>query len=191
MILYLHGFRSGPQSHKAQSLAARMTALGLGARFWCEQLPTSPSDTAARVADVIADARSQGMTPTLVGSSLGGFYATAFAEQHQLRAVLVNPAVVASLTLEPWLGWQTQLYTGAGFELLPRHLAELRALDPFPLAAPERLWLLAERDDEVLDTAVAVAAYRGARQSVFDGGDHSFTRWDAHIDDILRFAGLI
>lgn len=187
MILYLHGFRSGPASHKAQALRQHMRARGLGEAFWCEQLPVSAAESLALVEAQIARCHT---APTLVGSSLGGYYATALAERHGLRAVLVNPAVLAPLSLSAFLGPQTNLYTGETFVFTPEHIDQLRAIEVPAITRPERYWLLVERGDEVLDYRHAVARYAGARQTVLEGGDHSFTRWHDYLDAMLRFAGL-
>lgn len=192
MILYLHGFRSAPASAKARALSSRMTALGLGDQFWCPQLPVSAQDAMALVERQIDQGRRAGTAaPTLVGSSLGGYYATWLAERHDLKAVLVNPAVLAPLSLEPYLGTQTNLYTGEAFDFTQAHIRELRALEVPALRQPSRFWLMVETGDEVLDYREAVTRYAGARQTVLDGGDHSFTRWTDYLDDILRFAGLL
>jgi uncharacterized protein len=192
VILYLHGFRSAPASFKAQTLAARMAELGLSAAFWCPQLPVSARAAIELVEEQIARCLAVGgQRPALVGSSLGGYYATWLAERHDLPAVLVNPAVVAPLSLEPYLGRQTNLYTGEAFDFTPAHVAELRALEVPLLSRPERYWLLVEEGDEVLDYRDAVAKYAGARQTVLPGGDHSFTRWGDYLDPILEFAGLL
>ncbi len=185
MILYLHGFRSASTSFKAQTLQSRMVARKLGDAFWCEQLPVSPAAAVALIESAIARCATP---PTLVGSSLGGFYATALAERHNLRAVLVNPAVLAPLSLAPYVGSQTNLYTGEVFEFTHRHIDELRALDMPRITRPERYWLLVETGDEVLDYRHAVAHYAGARQTVLPGGDHSFSRWNDYLDDVLAFA---
>ncbi|MBK7137352.1 MAG: alpha/beta fold hydrolase [Rhodocyclales bacterium] len=191
MIVYLHGFRSSPQSSKAQRLKARMAALGLGDLFWCGQLPPSPRAAIALAERQIAAARAPGAPVTVVGSSLGGYYATHLAEKHGLRAVLVNPAVVAHLSLAEFVGTQTNLYTGEAFEFRPEYLDELRALEVPRISRPQDFLLLAETGDEVLDYRQAVAKYAGARQVVLEGGDHSFTRWDGYLDAILEFAGLL
>ena len=191
MIVYLHGFRSSPQSSKAQRLKARMAALGLGDLFWCGQLPPSPRAAIALAERQIAAARAAGAPVTVVGSSLGGYYATHLAEKHGLRAVLVNPAVVAHLSLAEFVGTQTNLYTGEAFEFRPEYLDELRALEVPRISRPQDFLLLAETGDEVLDYRQAVAKYAGARQVVLEGGDHSFTRWDGYLDVILEFAGLL
>ena len=191
MIVYLHGFRSSPQSSKAQRLKARMAALGLGDLFWCGQLPPSPRAAIALAERQIAAARAPGAPVTVVGSSLGGYYATHLAEKHGLRAVLVNPAVVAHLSLAEFVGTQTNLYTGEAFEFRPEYLDELRALEVPRISRPQDFLLLAETGDEVLDYRQAVAKYAGCRQAVLEGGDHSFTRWDEYLDTVLEFAGLI
>lgn len=190
MILYLHGFTSGPQSRKVQALAARMAECGCADQLSCPQLPASPAAAIALADAVIHEKVGVGGTATLVGSSLGGYYATYLAEKHGLRAVLVNPAVVAAIELERYLGPQTWLYTGEPFEFTHQHIDELRALEIGKLADPGHYWLLAEEGDETLDYRQAVIRYAGARQTVLPGGDHSFTRWDDYLDEILAFAGL-
>ncbi|MBW7860679.1 MAG: esterase [Rhodocyclaceae bacterium] len=192
MILYLHGFRSSPDSIKARALGARLRTLGLGDAFWCPQLPVSPRAAIALIEAQIAHCRADSATPapTLVGSSLGGYYATWLAERHNLKAVLVNPAVVAPLALEEWVGPQTNLYTGERFDFTWAHIEELRAIDTVTLARPQSFWLLVETGDEVLDYRDALIKYAGARQTVLDGGDHGFSRWNDYLDDVIAFAGL-
>lgn len=188
MIIYLHGFRSGPESWKARSLRERMAAHGLGDALWCGQLPVSAREAIALAEAQIARCDTP---PTVVGSSLGGYYATHLAEKHGLRAVLVNPAVIAPLSLSAYLGTQTHMYTGEAFEFTPAHIAELQAIEAAAITQPERYWLLVETGDEVLDYRHAVTRYAGCRQSALAGGDHSFTRWNDYLDPILQFAGLL
>ena len=190
MIIYLHGFRSAPASIKAQALKARMTERGLADRFWCEQLPVSPRAAIALAEAAIARARAAGLTPTVVGSSLGGYYATWLAERHDLQAVLVNPAVVAPLELGAYVGMQDNMYTGERFEFTRGHIDELRALEVPAVSRPQRYWLLVETGDEVLDYRHAVDKYAGARQTVLEGGDHGFSRWGDYLDAVIAFAGL-
>ena len=190
MIIYLHGFRSAPASIKAQALKARMVERGLADRFWCEQLPVSPRAAIALAEAAIARARAAGLTPTVVGSSLGGYYATWLAERHDLQAALVNPAVVAPLELGAYVGMQDNMYTGERFEFTRGHIDELRALEVPAVSRPQRYWLLVETGDEVLDYRHAVDKYAGARQTVLEGGDHGFSRWGDYLDAVIAFAGL-
>ena len=189
LILYLHGFTSGPQSRKVQALGRRMAERGCADRLVCPQLPASPAAALAYVEELLQKLGA-GEAATLVGSSLGGYYATWLAERHGLKAVLVNPAVVAAIELERYLGPQTWLYSGEPFEFTRQHIEELRALEVPRLADPARYWLLVEEGDATLDYRQAVVRYAGARQTVLPGGDHSFTRWEDYLDGILAFAGL-
>ncbi|WP_263768394.1 YqiA/YcfP family alpha/beta fold hydrolase [Propionivibrio soli] len=185
-ILYLHGFASSPQSAKARFLGETMRARGYADRFHCPALSHVPHEAIAQAERIIA--REAGPL-TLVGSSLGGYYATWLAEKHGLRGVVVNPAVIAPISLAKYIGPQTNLYTGQRFELTEQHVAELRALEA-PIVTAGRYLLLVETGDEVLDYRHAVARYQGNRQIVLDGGDHSFVHFPQYVAQILEFAGL-
>ena len=127
MIIYLHGFNSAPSSHKARTMGAWMEARGLAAQFVCPALPHVPNE-AIRLIET-ERARHAPAQITLVGSSLGGFYATWVAEKHGLRAVLINPAVRPYAGLQALLGTQKNLYTGDEYQLTREHLAQLQALE--------------------------------------------------------------
>lgn len=188
MILYLHGLNSSPESHKARLLAARMAELGLADRL---STPFLPHDPAAAIAAAERQLAALDEPAILVGSSLGGFYATWLAEKHGLKAVLVNPAVEAPRLARLWLGPQKNHYSGEEWLLTESHAAALDALDVAATTRPERYLLLIETGDEVLDWRRAVEKFRGTRQIVVEGGDHGFASFAEHIDAILRFAGLI
>lgn len=188
MFLYLHGFRSGPQSFKARAMDDYLRARGQGDQFVCPALPFDPAAAIALAEARIAECRATGRTPTLVGSSLGGYYATWLAERHDLRAVLINPAVLAHVSLADYVGPQTHFYTGETFEFTSAHIAFLRTLEVAAIT-PSRYLLLVEKGDEVLDWRQAAQRYAGCRQVVLDGGDHSFTRFAEYLPAILAFAG--
>lgn len=187
MLIYLHGFNSSPDSRKAQRLKQYMHAHGLGDRYCCPGLPVSGTRAVAMVDAEIA--RHPRESITLVGSSLGGFYATYLAERHNLRAVLINPAILPHEDLHSYLGVQRNLYTLQPYELTEEHLRQWEKLY-LPTIHPERYLLLVETGDEVLDYRQAVDKYRGARQIVIEGGDHSLQSFPEHIPQILEFAGL-
>nr|OFZ93360.1 MAG: esterase [Betaproteobacteria bacterium RIFCSPLOWO2_02_67_12]OGA30352.1 MAG: esterase [Betaproteobacteria bacterium RIFCSPLOWO2_02_FULL_68_150]OGA72371.1 MAG: esterase [Betaproteobacteria bacterium RIFCSPLOWO2_12_FULL_67_28] len=186
MILYLHGFNSAPASHKARALRSHLEARGLAHQFACPALPHRP---AAAIALIESEIGRCGGRPTLVGSSLGGFYATHFAERLDLRAVLINPAIRPHIGLEPFLGTQQNLYTGATYELTRADLEGWRAI-VVEQVDPERYLLLLETGDEVLDWREAARKYEGARTVIRDGGDHTLQSFAEHIPRLLAFAGL-
>lgn len=185
-ILYLHGFRSSPESWKSRLLSENLAARGQSDRFFCPFLSPVPEEAMAQAEAIIHAHRGP---LALVGSSLGGFYATALAEKHDLRAVLVNPAVLAPISLARYIGPQSNLHTGEVFEFKPEHIEQLRALEVSRIS-PERYLLMVETGDEVLDYRDAVQRYAGCEQMILPGGDHSFTRFPELLPQLLEFCGL-
>lgn len=187
MIIYLHGFISSPASRKARQLQDYMQARGLGGQFACPALPDTPQAAVRAIEAALARAAEREVT--FVGSSLGGFYATWFAEQYDRRAVLINPAIRPDIGLAAYLGPQRNLYTGEAFELTEAHLAGWRGLVVEQIDA-ERYLLLLETGDEVLDWREAARRYEGARTIIRDGGDHTMQSFAEHLPHILAFAGI-
>ena len=185
MILYIHGFSSSPASAKAQLLKARLEALGRGAEYMAPALPPSPAQAAAQL-DALA-LRHRGAS--VVGSSLGGYYATWLAEKHGMRAVLLNPAVRPYELLAPLVGLQKRFHTGEEYVFTAGHVGELRALEVERIT-PARYFLIVTTGDEVLDYRRAVERYRGCRQIVIEGGDHGLSQIGDHLDAVLEFCGI-
>jgi predicted esterase YcpF (UPF0227 family) len=183
MILYIHGFNSSASSFKARSIQARLAELGRESEFHSPDLPHRPREAIALLENVIA-----GRKPCLIGSSLGGFYATWLAEKHALRAVLVNPAVRPHELLSGYVGRQKNLYTGGEYDFTLEHVEELRGFEVERIT-PERYFLLTCTGDEVLDYRAAVKKYAQAQQRVIEGGDHGFGDFAQHLEPVLRFCG--
>jgi len=174
MILYLHGFRSSPLSFKSRLIEARLTALGMAHSWHCPALPVSPNEAIALAEHTVALAQAAGdqSEVTVIGSSLGGYYATWLAERHGWRAVLLNPATVPQDDLRHYLGEQPLWHGGGSIIVEPYHLDELRALRVESVTRPERYYLIAATGDEVLDYRDMLAKYAGARTVLIEGGDH-------------------
>ncbi|MFX1673313.1 alpha/beta fold hydrolase [Paraburkholderia sp. A2WS-5] len=187
MIVYLHGFRSSPQSFKARLLDARLEALGRGREWLCPTLPVSPVETVALVEREIAARAQAGERITLIGSSLGGFFATHLAEKHGWRAVLLNPAVVPDRDLSKYLGEQPLWHGGGSIVVEPRHLEELRALAVAAVTEPQRYYLVAATGDEVLDYREMLAHYPGAKTRLIEGSDHGISEFADYVDDVIQF----
>jgi len=185
VIVYLHGFNSSPQSSKAQCFKQFLEERGMADRFACPQLPHRPNEVMGVIEAEMA--RQPLERVTLVGSSLGGFYATWLAEKYRVRAVLINPAIDPHVGLRAFLGPQQN--GGENYELTEEHLRQWEALS-VPEVHPEHYLLLVETGDEVLDYRLAVRKYLGARQVVVQGGDHSLMSFPEQIPLILKFAGM-
>ena len=188
MILYLHGFRSSPLSMKARLLGERMQALGRAADWCCPQLPASPKaaiDLCLALAGPVAAADL-----TIVGSSLGGYYATWLAERLGCRAAVLNPATTPMVNLEAHVGISTDYHTGAPFEFKRAYIAQLEALAVPRISRPERYFLLAASGDEVLDYRAMLAHYAGARQHLIAGSDHAISEFAGYVPEVLAFCGI-
>jgi predicted esterase YcpF (UPF0227 family) len=193
-IVYLHGFRSSPASAKAQLFVRAVAALPttVRPRLHVPALQVAPAAAIAEVSAWIAGelGSAAGDELTLVGSSLGGYYATILAERYGARAALINPAVRPYDDLQRYVGAQDNLHTGERFEVMPAHFDELREMKVACITRPERYFLLQRSGDEVLDWREAVAFYAGAMQYVAGGGDHGWIDFADEIAAVLRFAGV-
>jgi predicted esterase YcpF (UPF0227 family) len=157
--------------------------------WWCPQLPPSPA-AAMRMVRQRTDAwPTQGMA--VVGSSLGGFYATWVAEQTGCRCVLLNPAVDPARDLAGYIGEQTAWHDPAErFLFEPEFVDELRALECGPVRHPERYFALIAKGDEVLDWREMTGRYPGVRTRLLEGSDHGISDFDQHIGEVLAFLQL-
>ena len=189
-LLYLHGFRSSPQSFKAQWMA-RWVRRRVPALAWCcPQLPPSP---AAALGDIRAIVAGWPVATTgVIGSSLGGFYATIVAELLDCRAVLVNPAVDPARDLAAHIGRQTMYHAAdESFDFRAEYVAELAAMTPpTPLAHPRNVLAIIAKGDEVLDWREMTARYADGPIKLIAGGDHGLTDFQSHVPDLLRHLGL-
>jgi predicted esterase YcpF (UPF0227 family) len=185
-MIYIHGFNSSPASFKARVLRDALAQRAPAMTFIAPALPHSPA-AASRLLDELAVAHPRAL---LAGSSLGGYYATGLAERHDLRAVLINPAVRPYDILGGHVGAQKNLHSGEEYEFTLAHVAELRAME-VAVITPQRYLLMVETGDEVLDYRQAVVRYRGARQYVIEGGDHGFGDFAQHLEVLFEFGGPV
>ncbi|HEV7619261.1 MAG TPA: YqiA/YcfP family alpha/beta fold hydrolase [Burkholderiaceae bacterium] len=188
MILYLHGFRSSPRSFKARLIAERLQARGRCAEYHCPQLPASPRDAIALASRIMS--RFSPNDVALIGSSLGGYYATWLAEKSGCRAVLLNPAVKPPRDLEKYVGVTTAYHSDQPFEFKREYVDELKTLAVSRITHPERYFLVAATGDEVLDWHEMVGHYPGARHHVIEGSDHGLSDFNGYMDDVLAFCGF-
>ena len=187
-LLYLHGFRSSPQSTKARKVAEWVQRHRPDLQWWCPQLPPSPRSAMQLIADGIAGWPHERMA--VVGSSLGGFYATVVAERFGCPAVLLNPAVDPARDLAAHIGETTAWHSDERFFFRPEYVDELRALAPAAITRPERYFAVIAKGDEVLDWREMVSRYAGCRVKLLDGSDHALSDFDDHLPDIVRFLGI-
>ena len=189
-VLYLHGFRSSPQSTKARLVGHWLAAHRPEVRWWCPQLPASPREAIAQVETGIAGWPQERMA--VFGSSLGGWYATVVAERIAgCRAVLLNPAIEPARDLAAAVGESTAWHSDEPFVFRPEYIDELRDLaPPATLTRPERYFAVIAKGDEVLSWREMSARYGGCRIRLLEGSDHAIGEFDRYLPETMAFLGL-
>ena len=160
-----------------------------GVIWWCPQLPPSPRAAIHLLRQGIADWPWEQMA--VVGSSLGGFYATWVAEHTGCKAVLLNPAVNPARDLAHHIGEQTGWQNPKErFFFQPAFIGELQALTLHNQPSAERYKVLVAKGDEVLDWREMANRYASAQPTLLEGSDHALSDFDAHIDGVFAFLNL-
>lgn len=190
-LVYLHGFLSSPESIKAVQTRNWLTQFRPDWDFQCPFISSYPSQALPQLESLFEELSPQSEPIYLLGSSLGGFWATVFAERYSLKAVLVNPSVRPALRLKELVGEPIKNYhTGESYTLSVDDGQTLESCQPQKIVDPLKYWLLAQQDDEVLDFREACDFYRGCKQMIEEGGNHSFEGFEDWIEPIVQFFEL-
>ena len=195
MLLYIHGFNSSPTSFKANLLKQYVESRHTADHLSIPLLSGVPEKAMAQLVSLIEPAvkdraRHAGRQICLIGSSLGGYYATWLAEHYDCRAVLINPAVRPYDLLEAYLGNNVNFYTGENYELTSEHIEQLRRMEVEHISKPDRYLLMLQTGDDVLDYKLAIEKYPAVPSIVEEGGGHEFIGFDRHLETVLAFCGI-
>jgi len=176
-ILYLHGFGSCGEGNKSTELK----------RYFGEEnvlspdLPYAPLDAITYIDSLL----NLEEIDTLIGSSLGGFYATYFAEKYGMKAILLNPSTQPWNTLSSHVGWQKRFCDEEVFEFKAAYIAQLKTLE---VEVTNGTYLvLLQSEDEVLDYTKAQSLYNKHKVIVEHGGNHRFENIDEYMSMIEKF----
>ncbi|MDB4166747.1 esterase [Gammaproteobacteria bacterium] len=187
-IIYLHGFASSANSTKALQLKKYILENYSKTEIIIPDIENNIVDAVQQIDKLIEE-----FSPSaLIGSSLGGFYATYFSEQYNLKCVGINPAVIPPAEMSEYLGENKNYSTGEKFlinqeqlDLLDKMGREIKVIK-----CPRNFMILLQSHDEKLDYRVATNFYRGAVLDVTFGGNHSFENLETHFSKIKIFLDM-
>ena len=186
LIIYAHGFNSSSSSYKARLLQRLICEQVANVDFWCPDLPHWPGEAVTVLSNKIRIGSIDDVV--LVGSSLGGFYATYLSEQLGCSSILINPAITPHIGLKNYVGQQKNLYTNEEYEFTNQHIEQLETMYAPKLKKPERLFLIHTTGDELLDWRVAQQYYKDSKRLIVSGSDHGFSNFEDYAGIVLTHA---
>jgi len=189
LLIYIHGFNSSPDSFKAKELLSYLTQYQLQEYYLVPTLGHWPQESIAQLETIIQQYLAQHHSGkiALIGSSLGGYYATYLAEKYELSAVMINPAIRPYELLDDYIGENKNYHTDESYELTKEHMHQLKAIDVLPITRPERYLLLTQTNDETLDFQQGVEKFRLSPSIIQHGGSHGYDGFIAMIPTLLKF----
>ncbi len=189
-LLYLHGFNSSPQSHKAQLITQYMQERDSLDLLICPQIPAVPEEARLFLEQLVEETLAEHQL-SFVGSSLGGYYATYLAEKYSGSAVLINPSVRPYETLRAYLGENKLYFDNTIWNFDETHIQQLKDMDVDTITDAERYFVLLQTGDETLDYREAELKYKNAQCIIEKGGDHSFVDLERFIPKIMQFSEIL
>jgi hypothetical protein len=154
-------------------------------KFICPDLPPFAKSAVDMLSSIIEAHHPESVF--VVGSSMGGFFASYLIEQYDLRGVLINPAVNPTRGLANWIGENTNYMSGEKWLFESHHIDEFRQFESKRITLKSNYLVLLQTGDDVLDYRDAQIHYAGAKIIIEQGGDHSFIDYDQHLAKIHQF----
>ncbi len=189
-LLYLHGFNSSPQSHKAQLVTQYMSDNDCLDQLICPQIPAVPEE-AKQFLEHLVEETLENHSLNFVGSSLGGYYATYLAEKYTGSAALINPSVKPYETLRAYLGENKFYFDEGVWEFDETHIQQLEVMKVEDVTEAERYLVLLQTGDETLDYREAESKYKDSHCIIEQGGDHAFVDLERFIPKIMQFSKIL
>ena len=182
MILYIHGFGSHGEGSKAKVL--RKFFQQKNEKFFAPSLSYIPDLAIATLQEFLDTCHED---VSLIGSSLGGYYAMYLSTHPKIkRVVLINPSVYPYITLKRVVGNAPSFYDESSFAWLPSHLGMLKKFKQSTLESSKFL-LLTQKGDELLNFKEAVTKLNGAKMVIEEGGNHGFEGIERHFETLINF----
>lgn len=192
-IIYLHGLDSDPNATKA--VITHSHAKEHGIQVIRPDLNCPPDEVVAKLLDLLKTYPNS----VLIGSSLGGYFATLISDMTGTPAVLLNPSIRPDVSFRRFLADKfdgqnltddTIIYTTTGGWQIK--YGDLAWFDAHRLTVknPNKIKVLLKIGDELLDAHATQAFYQtyGAYVLAQDGGDHRISDYEMQVGQVLDWA---
>ena len=186
-ILYLHGFASAADSTKANLINSYIKKNSRSTKILIPDLDNDIENAYHQIDEII----KLESPSSIIGSSLGGFYATYFSEKYELLCVNINPAV-PPIDMSEYLGENQNYSTGEKFIINKDHLKLLGKMSKKikVLKRPKNFMTLIQSGDEVLDYKQAIKYFAASQIEIRFGGNHSFEGFEDYFSKIKIFLDI-
>ena len=186
-ILYLHGFASSADSMKAKVIESFVKKNTSSTKILIPDLDNNIKNAYQQIEEIIKTESPS----SIIGSSLGGFFGTYFAEKYDLLCVNINPAI-PPIDMSEYLGENQNYSTGEKFVIDQGQLDWLDVMNKKirKLKKHMNFLTLVQSGDEVLDYKLAIEYFSGSQMEVTFGGNHSFEDFESHIHRIQNFLNM-
>ena len=186
-IFYFHGFASS-----ADSIKAKVFDNFIKEKFptICLHIPNIDNSIEKSFTQLENLVEENAGDRLFIGSSLGGFYASYFAEKFNSKAVLINPASNPYLGMEMYLGENTNYSTNEKFYLTKKDLKVLRLNNVSKIKFPSNYLVLIETGDDVIPFKYTLDFYKGCNFCIINEGSHSFDSFIEKLEIVSKFMEL-
>ena len=182
LILYIHGWNSYKDARKAVLLKNEINS---SKNFEVDSitLKSHPKEAIQQLSNYIEEHKVQRKVH-LIGSSLGGYYATFLSEKYNLKAAMINPAVWAYKIFKNDMGANENLNTGEKYFIDDFWVQSLQDIFIESITGKNYLVLL-QTGDQTLNYKFAKQYFEGSNLIIDEGGSHSFENLELKIPEML------
>lgn len=183
MIVFFHGFASAGKGFKSDALKK---AFG-DDKVIAPDLDPNPNVVLEQISEIVNNVDDKEKL-VFVGTSLGGFYANFFAALYDCPCVIVNPSTRPTVTMAARIGPNTNLATGAVFDVTKAHIDAYEHMEAYikQFMNGANISMFLAEDDAVLDYRLAMQdiPFHKFLSVTPDGGHRYEANWDAVIDEV-------
>ena len=199
-LIYIHGLDSDANSTKGLLLDKYCQQHHLDISVHRPDLNQPPKLVFDKLLKLVAELDADSKV-ILVGSSLGGYFATLVSNETGCPALLINPSTQPHITLQRFEAdksadtlkiddHQEKILhtTEGGWAITKSDLQWFKRHQLLTVENPSEVIVMLKKGDELLDANLSAAFYKhqGATVIAQEGGDHRFSDFAEHLAEVIE-----